>query len=111
MSDLKIISEKPIGAFDLIDELRVLKKKSKEINPKTQKTFDYLSAMEFVSSKEAKELWGKIVGLNIPRLKERHIIKILEIMPEDIDSMKMLFSGENITIKQEDLNKILSLIK
>jgi len=111
MSELKVMSEKPIGAFDLVNELKEIKKKSKELSPKAQKTLDYLNAMGFIDSKKAKGLWDKIVELNIPRLKERHIIKILEIMPEDMDSMKMVFSGENITIKQEDLNRILSLLK
>jgi DNA-directed RNA polymerase subunit F len=111
MSDMKIIVEEPISSVDLFEQLNELKKKNKELNQKAKRTLEYLSAIGIPKPKEANELKNKIIGLNIPRLKERHINKIIDIMPKDIDSLKVLFSGENITIKQEDLNKILSLIK
>jgi len=112
MSDIKIIVEDPISSVDLFNELNKIKKKDKELNPKAQKTFEYLSAIGIPKEKEVEELKKKIIGLKIPRLKERHINKIIDIMPGDLDSLKTLFSGENITIKQEDLNRIsLLLIK
>jgi len=52
----------------------------------------------------------KITALTIPRLKERHIIKVLDIMPKDLDSLRLLLSTETLTIKDEDLKKILDVI-
>lgn len=111
MSDIKIILEEPISSVDLFEQLKDIKKKNKELNQKAQKTLEFLSAIGIPKQKEAQELKKKIIELNIPRLKERHISKIIDIMPEDMDSLKALFSGENITIKQEDLKRILLLLK
>jgi len=111
VSDIKIIVEEPISSVDLVEQLNEIKKKNKELGQKAKKTLEFLSAMDLPKPKEAKALKEKIIGLNIPRLKERHISKIIDVMPGDMDSLKAVFSGENITIKQEDLNKILSLLK
>ena len=32
-------------------------------------------------------------------------------MPKDIDSLKIILTGENLTLKQEDLEKIASIVK
>jgi len=111
MSDMKIIVEESISSVELLEQLKAIKKKNKELNAKGEKTMEFLNAIEVPTKKEAEELKKKIIELNIPRLKERHINKVIEVMPTDMDSLKMLFSGENLTIKQEDLNKILSLLK
>lgn len=111
MADLRIINETPISAVELKKKLEAIKKRDKELGNKTTKTIEYLNTFTNLKPKEAEEIKKKIISLNIPRLKDRHIIKVLDIMPQDMESLKMIFTGENITIKQEDLNKILEVIK
>ena len=49
--------------------------------------------------------------LNISRLKDKHINKIVDLLPNDVDDLKSILSGENLTLKQEDLTKIVETIK
>lgn len=111
MADLKIINETPISTAELKKRLEAIKKRDKELRNKATKTMEYLNTFTNLKPKEAEEIKKKIINLNIPRLKDRHVIKVLDIMPQDMESLKMIFAGENITIKQEDLNKILEVIK
>jgi len=111
MVDLKVIEERPINMVELKSKIAKIKKRDKELNFRSKKVSEYLNAFVELNEKEAKELSKKILELNIPRLKDRHVVKVLDIMPKDIDSLKALFSGENITIKQEDLARILEVIK
>lgn len=111
MTDLKIMSETPISAIELKKKLEEIKKRDKELGNKSTRTLEYLNTFTRLTLKEAEDLKQKVISLNIPRLKDRHIIKILDLMPQDIESLKMLFTGENITIKQEDINKIFEAIK
>jgi len=111
MVDLKVIEERPINMVELKSKIAKIKKRDKELNFRSKKVSEYLNAFVELNEKEAKELSKKILELNIPRLKDRHVVKVLDILPKDIDSLKALFSGENITIKQEDLARILEVIK
>lgn len=110
MPDIKIISERPLSLAELKEKLEHIEKRDGKLGLRATKTKDYLSFVK-ITIKEAEELKKKILELNIPRLKDRHVVKIIDFMPKDIESLKMLFAGENITIKQEDIKKIFDVIK
>jgi DNA-directed RNA polymerase subunit F len=111
MPDLKIISETPLSMVDAADKLKAIKKRETEIGNRATKSFEYLTAFVHVDKKKADDLASKIVALNIPRLRDRHIVKIIDMMPQDLDGLKIIFTGDNITIKPEDLKRILDVIK
>ena len=96
---------------ELKDKLEDIKKRDKELNERAQKTQDYLNKFVKLKEKEALKLKDEVTNLKIPRLKDKHIIKIIDVVPKDMDSLKLIFSAENITIKQEDLQRILDTIK
>lgn len=112
MAEIKIINEIPLTLAEMKEHLANIEKRDKELNFRTNKTKEYLDIFTKLNKKQADELKQKIIALNIPRLKDRHIVKILDILPEeDLDSLKILFTGENITIKQEDLQRIFDIVK
>ena|SRR3989344_6250115 len=111
MAEINVICEKPITAVELKERLMNISKRGIELKDKAAKVKGYLDALVDVKLQKMEELKKKIGELNISRLKERHIVKIIDIMPQDMDSLKVLFIGENITVKQEDMQKILDSIK
>jgi len=111
MSNLKLLNEEPISSVELKDKLAKIKKRDKELGNRATRTLEYLNNFVNLKSKDAKDIRKKVINLNIPRLKERHIIKIVDVMPKEMESLKLLFTGENITIKQDDLARILEVIK
>ncbi len=111
MTDFKINNETPISSVELKEKLEAIKKRDKEIGTKATKTMEYLNTFVSIKPKDAEEIKKKIVSLNISRLRERHIAKILDVFPKDVESLKALFVGENLTLKQEDLNKIFEAIQ
>ncbi len=111
MADIQVINETPISMLDMKKKLESIEKRDKELNFRAKKVKEYLDLFLTKESKKQEELKKKIQDLGIPRLRERHITKLLDVIPKDMDSLKILFSGENLTIKQEDLEKILKVIK
>ena len=81
-------------------EIDKIEKRTKELAPRTEKTKEYLNKFVKMKKKESDELRKKLEDLNIPRLKDKHIAKIIDIQPKDMDSLKSLFSGETISLKQ-----------
>lgn len=110
MSDLKILNEKPLTLTDLKERLEIIEKRDKELSFRANKTKEYLNNFSHKKLKEVESLKKKIEDLNVPRLKDRHIAKIIDIAPKDTDSLKLLLSGEAITVKEEDIKKIVSLL-
>ena len=109
MTELKVLDEKTVSFADLRDMLTKLEK-DKELSYRGEKTKEYLSNFTPLTTKEAQGFSKKIAELDIPWLKDRHITKIIDVLPKDLDSLKALFSGETITIKDEDLKRILDVI-
>ena len=109
MSEFTVIEESPITLVELKDNLTKLEKEGK-LSFRGDKTKAYLDSFIEYKQKEIKEIGQKIEALEIPRLKSRHVTKVLDVMPTDLDSLRLLFSNETITIKEEDLKKILDVI-
>ena len=109
MGELTIIEEKPVTNTQVKEKL-VLLEKEKPLSFRGEKTKEYLSTFVKLSPKETEEFVKKIQDLNIPRLKDRHITKIIDVLPQDWDSIRILVSGEPITIKEEDMKRILDVI-
>ena len=63
-----------------------------------------------MDEKKAKDLYKKIEALDIPRLKEAHICKMIDVMPTNINDLKSILQGQPVTIKDENLKKILDVL-
>ena len=111
MSEIETIEEKPVTLTDVKMLLEKIEKRDKELNEKAKKTVEYVNKINKKTEKDIKEVRSKLDKLDMIRLKGRHIVKIMDIMPYDADSLKALFSSEPITLKQEDIQKILECLK
>src|SRR3989344_6262365 len=100
MSEIEIINEKPLSLAELKEKLSEVQKKTKELSFRATKTKEYIDLFVH-GKKDVSEISKKITELNIGRLKDRHISKIIDVCPEDMNSLKAIFAGENLTLKTE----------
>ena len=104
----EILSENPISAYQLKEELAKIKKRDKELHFRAAKTEEHFEHIE--TPKNADPLFEKISKLNIPRLKEQHIRKIIDIMPTTIKDFKAVMQGYTISLNNENIKKIVDTI-
>jgi DNA-directed RNA polymerase subunit F len=71
----------------------------------------FLKKFSKLSPEKAKTLKKEIVALNIIKIKNRHIAKIIDILPEDSDDLKKIFVGEDISLDQNESSNILNVVK
>lgn len=105
---MQLISETPINIYHLKKELEKIKKRDNELNFRANKTEEYLN--QIATLKNADELFDKIQHLNIPRLKDQHIHKIIDIAPTTVNELKVALQGYTITISNESMKKIVETI-
>ena len=110
MGNPKIIEETPISMAEMKNELSKIKKRDSELNYRSNKTEDYLKQFTLVNNKTAKEISEKLDGLAIPRLKEIHIKKLIDIMPTTPEEVKAVLEAYPITITNENMKKIAKAI-
>ena len=105
---LEILSETLINAYQLKEELAKIKQRDKELNFRATKTEEHLDHIGV--NKNAEALFDKISKLNISRLKEQHIHKIIDIMPTTVKDLKVVIQGYTISLNNENMKKIVDII-
>ena len=105
----EIVSETPINASQLKEELAKIKKRDKELNLRAAKTEEHLEHINVLN--KADELYSKISKMDIPRLKEQHIHKIIDIMPATVKDLKVVMQGYTISLSAENMKKIADAVK
>ena len=108
MGDMQIVSESPIDSYQLKKELEKIRKRDGELNFRANRTEEYLQ--QTCSLKKSEELFDKIVKLAIPRLKEQHIHKIIDVCPTTINDLKIIVQGYTLSLNNDSMKKIVDTV-
>ena len=105
-----ILTETPITAAELKYEIDAIKKRDGELNYRAARTEEYLKVFKGLTKTKLNELKAKFVELNIPRLKDEHICKIIDLMPGSIQELKVILQEYTITVKEASQKDIVKLL-
>lgn len=108
--DLTVIEQKSISLSEIKEKLELAKKENTELGFRAEKVYNYINDLDLQEKQKVEELHKKINELNISRLRDRHITKILDLMPKDIETLKSIFTGEAVSLKPEELKQILDAV-
>ena len=106
----EILEETSLNLVEMKNALEGIQKRDGELSFRGNKTLDYLNQFTLLKDKPAKELKGKLVALAIPRLKDVHVNKIIDVMPKYLEDLKVLLQGYTITVKEDHLKKIIETV-
>ncbi|MCK4497074.1 MAG: hypothetical protein KAU24_02705 [Candidatus Aenigmarchaeota archaeon] len=85
------------------------KAKEKELGYEQKNALEHLRKFSKLSEKAMSEMVGELK--KIEKLRERHIVSIVNMLPQDSDELRLLFANEIVTLSDEDKKKILSIVK
>ncbi|MBU0471962.1 MAG: hypothetical protein KKF89_03265 [Nanoarchaeota archaeon] len=111
MSKPEIIEKTPITIVNLKTELKNIHKRDGELTFRGNKTEEYLNDFVKLSKKDADELTVKLNKLDLARLKPQFITKVVDLMPTTVNELKVILQGYTLSIKTEDMNKIVKVVK
>jgi len=109
MSKPEIIEESALSMFEL-KEILQKNQKQKELNFRANKTLEYLQEFVHMKKDVYQEFKDKLHKLNIPRLKDEHIVKIIDVVPRSAEEVKSLLSGYTVSVSNENLKKIVDVV-
>ena len=87
------------------------KRKSEDKNERIESTLTYAKKFSKIKYEDVKDIKKELQGLDLMKLKERFIIKIIDILPEDSEDLKKIFVGEDVSLDQNEIEKILGITK
>lgn len=96
-----ILSLKPLS----IAEAAKYAKNSEEKKP----IHDYFKNFGKADLADAESIREKIASLDNIKIKEAHIVKIIDILPQDSEEVHKIFGDVNLS--EEEVNAILNLLK
>ena len=85
------------------------KAKEKELGYEQKNALEHLRKFSKVNEKTANEMTGELK--KIEKLRDRHIVAIVNMLPSDLDELRLLFTNEVVTLSEEDKKKIISIVK
>lgn len=107
----EIIQQEPITMIEVKKSLADIKKRDGELNFRANKAEEYLNDFVTLGVDKAKELKKKLNALKISRLKEDQIIKIIDLLPNKVDDLKVILSGYTLTLSKKDMEAVVGVVQ
>lgn len=107
--DIKVIEKKPVSIAEVSSMIRTIK--SEERKPFQQRTYDLIQGLKRLNKADSDKLEAKLKELGIVRLADIHIVTIASMLPRTKQELETVFTATKTTIKQEDQDKILAIVK
>jgi len=111
MTNPLFIEEKPLSLAEVKDILHDVEKRDKELNFLSNKGKEYLDAFVAIDTKKGAELKKKLLALDLTRLKEEHIAKIIDFMPKDANDLKIVLQAYPLSMPKKDQDAIVATVK
>ena len=110
MSKPEILEKTPLSMTQLKADLNAIVKRDTEPGFRTTKTLEYLNSFSTLSQKEFDSMKKEIEKLAVPRLKDEHIVKILDILPKSVNDLNVVLQGYTITVSKENVKSIVDIV-
>ena len=81
----------------------------KEIKTDNKDMDIFIKKFVKLNAKDAEKLKGELKGLSSIKIKDEHIVKIIDFMPEDASDLNKIFI--DVSLDEDEKNKILEIVK
>lgn len=85
------------------------KEKQKELGYEQKNALEHLRKFCKMSEKNFNEIKEELK--KIEKLNERQITNIINLLPQNLDELRVIFANERIVLSEEDKKKILDIVK
>jgi len=103
------VSDEKAANWIEVKKILMKKEKEKELGYEQKNALEHLR--KFCKLTESKA--GKILEelRKIEKLKDKHMVNILNFLPENLDELRILFANERVVLADDEKKKILKIVK
>lgn len=94
-----------------IEAKKILMKieKERELGYEQKNALEHLRKFCKIPESKAEKIVNEL--RKIEKLKDRHIVNILNFLPENLDDLRIIFANERVVLTEDDKKKILKIVK
>lgn len=113
MSSPHVLEKVPMNVVQLKDALTRIRgsEEGLELNFRAQKAMEYAEDFTKMKLDEANEVLAAIQKLEVPRLKDVHIHKLIDLMPQSEKSVKVVLNSYHLTVSADLIKKIAEVLQ
>ncbi|MBT4539794.1 hypothetical protein HOI26_04330 [Candidatus Woesearchaeota archaeon] len=111
MVNPQFIEEQPVTLVDVQVLLNEMQKRDEELNYLSNKTKEFVDNFVTIPLEKKEELYKKLHDLNLTRLKEEHIMKIIDFLPTTTADLKIVFQAYPLSLPKKDQEAIVGAVK
>jgi DNA-directed RNA polymerase subunit F len=105
---MKVIDTKPVGMPEA-KEIMSSREKDKELTYEQKLATEHLKKFTKLKPAEAKKMLEELSA--VLRMSEETKIQILNLLPKTPEELRMIFTRENFSLKDNEIKSILEIIK
>ena len=105
-----IQEEKPLALADVKAILEAAEKRDQTLNFLSNKAKAYVETFIPLTASKKAELYKKLTGLNLIRLKEEHLCKIIDFLPKDTNELKIVLQAYPLNLPKKDQDSIIEVV-
>lgn len=105
---MKVSEIKPVSMAEA-KEILIKREKEKELGYEQKLAAEHLKKFTQLSAADAEKFLSELAG--ILRMSPETTIQIANLMPKTMDELRLIFSREKFSLKEEEVTKILELVK
>lgn len=70
---------------------------------------EYFKNFTKLDIEKAREIKSSLSALNNPKIKESHIVKVIDVVPQSVEEVHKIFV--DVSLSEEEANTILNIVK
>ena len=105
------IEEHSLCLVDVCRILETFEKRDTEMNFLSKKAKEYVDIFVIMPVKKKEELQKKLQSLNLTRLREEHIAKIVDFLPKTANELKIVLQAYPLSLPKNDQESIVNTVK
>jgi DNA-directed RNA polymerase subunit F len=105
---MKVIESKPVG----MPEAKMImssREEDSELSYEQKLAVEHLNKFTKLDSEESKKFIEEIS--QVLRMSPETTVKILDLLPQTPDELRMIFAREKFSLKEDEINKILEITR
>lgn len=110
MGGPEVVEKSPMNLAEVREELAEIRKRDGDLDIRGNKTEEYAKAFSSLSKKDADDLFEKIEKIAIPRFKEVHIQKVIDMLPANVGQLKLVLQGYSVSVSAENMKKLVDIV-
>ncbi|RLI85636.1 MAG: RNA polymerase Rpb4 [Archaeoglobales archaeon] len=95
-------------AKELMEKIAEVRQKKGELLYETRRALKHLRTFAKLPSDKAREVVEELMKL--PFVSKETAVKIVDMMPQNPDEVRLIYAKEKVTLKAEDIESILEIL-